>query len=97
MVLGAYNLSITESETVSIGVENIFIHKDWNLTSHGYDADIAILVLKNHVTFNRYIQPICLIKPSSRNLLDITKGFPVGFGYDEDDELKNVLKYAEVE
>lgn len=38
----------------------IVIHEDWNINSPRYDADLAIVVLQDVMTFTDHIQPICL-------------------------------------
>jgi len=55
------------------------MHHDWNPYTPAYDADIAILELRRKVTFNDFIQPICIAEPHSE-AASKTEGIIVGFG-----------------
>ena len=81
---------------MSIGVQNIEVHPDWNITSESFDADLAVLTLTDDVCFGRYIQPICLIDPDS-DVGNIQKGYVAGYGKSEDETkiVENVLKFVE--
>jgi secreted trypsin-like serine protease len=57
------------------------IHPDWDYDSTKYDADIAVLVLKNKITYGPYIQPACLPAPST-SVFNI-RGTVVGYGLSE--------------
>lgn len=46
-------------------VKSFLIHPDWDVNLNTYDADIAIVELELNVQFNEFIQPICLIEPTS--------------------------------
>ncbi|XP_070506885.1 coagulation factor X-like [Chironomus tepperi] len=72
VVLGGHNFSVDEPGRVYSKISCINIHEDWNVTSKSHDADIAMLTLKENVTFSSYIKPICLIPPQSNvvNILD---------------------------
>lgn len=39
-------------------MHEIIIHPEWNIYTTSYDADIAIVKLKNSVNFNKFIQSI---------------------------------------
>ncbi|RXN14920.1 serine protease 27-like protein [Labeo rohita] len=58
-------------------VNNIIAHNAYNPNS--YDNDIALLHLSSPVTFNDYIQPVCLAAQSS-NFPSGTKGWITGWG-----------------
>ena len=60
-------------------VQSVNIHPDWNPQGESFDANIAVLVLKNQVTFSATIQPICLALPDSI-IAAKNKGFVVGYG-----------------
>ncbi|CAG9811188.1 unnamed protein product [Chironomus riparius] len=64
-------------------VQSIILHPDWNPKTEAFDADIAVLVLEEKVTFTKYIQPVCLIDPSSF-LTTLNSGVVVGYGKSED-------------
>ncbi|XP_070504794.1 uncharacterized protein [Chironomus tepperi] len=95
VVLGAHNFNVDEPGRVYSEISNIKIHEDWNVTSTAHDADIAILMLKKFVKFSLYIQPICLIPPES-NIAEISDGYAVGYGLNENRNLENVLKYVKM-
>lgn len=58
-------------------VNNIIAHPTYN--RNGYDNDIALLHLSSPVTFNDYIQPVCLAAQNS-NFPSGTKGWVTGWG-----------------
>lgn len=59
--LGRHSLnSTTELDSVTRNVVEIFVHRDWRTGNDKYDADLAILVLEQEVTFSHFIQPVCL-------------------------------------
>lgn len=67
-------------------VSKIHVHHDWDLYSENFDADIAILVLSQVITFNFYIQPICL--PDDDVTTDDVEGRIVGWGYAENGKMQ---------
>ncbi|XP_070504760.1 thioester-containing protein 1 allele R1-like [Chironomus tepperi] len=95
VVLGAHNFNVDEPGRVYSEISSINVHEDWNTTSESHDADIAMLTLKENVRFSSYIQPICLIPPES-NIAEITYGYAVGYGLNENRNLENVLKYVKM-
>lgn len=59
--LGKHNLeSLNEAHSIKSGVLRFVIHPDWNYNDDSYDADIAIAILNQSITFSKLIQPICL-------------------------------------
>ncbi|KAG5669882.1 hypothetical protein PVAND_000173 [Polypedilum vanderplanki] len=67
--------------------KTIYIHHHWLPFNQNYDADIALIVLKNKIHFNDFIQPICIW--NSNDVIPATSGFIVGFGkngYDQNDD-----------
>ncbi|XP_070504797.1 thioester-containing protein 1 allele R1-like [Chironomus tepperi] len=85
VMLGAHNIGLAnEIGRVTVGVNDIQIHRDWDAINESFDADIAILTLNQDVTFSQYIQPICLINPDSRAAL-VSSGYSVGYGKSEDE------------
>ncbi|XP_070504758.1 thioester-containing protein 1 allele R1-like [Chironomus tepperi] len=95
VVLGAHNFNVDEPGRVYSEISSINVHEDWNVTSESHDADIAMLTLKESVTFSSYIQPICLIPPES-NIAEISDGYAVGYGKNQNQNLENVLKYVKM-
>lgn len=97
VTLGGHNISLPfEEGRISTGINDIQVHRDWDVKAETYDADIAILTLINNVTFNKYIQPICMIDPDSRAAY-ASSGYSVGYGKSEDEskEHENVLKFIQ--
>ena len=85
VLVGVYDLNNHfEAGRASFGIQSINMHPDWNPHADSFDADIAVLVLENQVTFSATIQPICLPILSS-NVAAINKGFVVGYGKSEDE------------
>ena len=68
-----------EQGKISVPVNSINVHDDWNPNTSSFDADIAIITLDRVVQFNEYIQPICLTIPNSIPA-SITISYVVGFG-----------------
>ncbi|XP_039619699.1 complement C1s subcomponent-like isoform X2 [Polypterus senegalus] len=66
-----------------------------NYTNTNFDNDIALVRLKEKVTFGPLISPICLPKRSETDLLETgTVGFISGWGLRELNQLPNSLLYA---
>jgi secreted trypsin-like serine protease len=58
---GKHNLdSLSEKNYVVSGVNQFFIHPNWDYKNDRYDADIAMVILTKKITFSKFIQPICL-------------------------------------
>ncbi|KAM4024009.1 serine protease 27-like [Anomaloglossus baeobatrachus] len=56
--LGVYNISIPNSEEISVNVKTII--KNPNFTDVGSLGDISLIELATNVTFTPYILPVCL-------------------------------------
>ncbi|CAO1412374.1 unnamed protein product [Diamesa serratosioi] len=68
------------------------VHNDWNINDQAYDADIAIVVLKNQIQFTEYVRPICLWTSSDElNLVVGNVGVVVGWGKNEYNELNTAF------
>jgi secreted trypsin-like serine protease len=65
----------------------IRIHPDWDIRAQKYDADIAVLVVKNKITFGTFVQPACLPEPTT-NVFN-TRGTIVGYGASENSTKTN--------
>lgn len=75
--LGAYNLTdISEFNGLHRNVSEIYVHPEWDVYEDNYDADIAILVLRDFVTYTSYIRPICM--PEDDPVIDVSD---IGVGY----------------
>lgn len=81
MRLGAYNITDrNEKGVVQRNVSDIFVHPDWDVYASTFDADIAILVLSENVTFTYDIQPVCM---PAEGVKDNVEGIVVGWGLRE--------------
>lgn len=68
----------------SAQIEKIIIHEDYKrMNDYSFDADIAVIILKQTVKYTEYIRPTCLW-PGSTSISDIIshKGTIVGWGRD---------------
>lgn len=83
--LGAFNLTNTnETGVIQRNVSKIFIHPDWDSFERRFDADVAILVLSENVTFNNNIQPVCIPTTGfNGNMV----GTVVGYSFRKGDEI----------
>jgi secreted trypsin-like serine protease len=71
------------------------IHPDWDYESQKYDADIAVLVLKNTITYGTFVQPACLPSPTT-NVFNV-HGTVVGYGLTENTTTnENRPKFVEI-
>jgi len=92
VVLGAHDLDARqEPSRIALSVKSIYVHHDWNPYIASYDADIAILELANEVTFNEYIQPICIAAPNTE-AASKTDGIIAGFGKSEFRDTENIAR-----
>lgn len=82
--LGMYSLTASLVGGVkNISVSEIHVHHEWEGASEiRYDADIAIILLSDNVTFTNHILPVCM--PPDDEVSDGVKGFIVGWGVAED-------------
>jgi len=60
-------------------VSDIRIHRNWNPNLTSFNADIAVLKMKEEVKFSTWIQPVCMSKLMSL-LNNFQIGETVGFG-----------------
>lgn len=79
--LGVHDLTTNETESQTSIVEDIILHPDWNISDSRFDADIAIIVLRDPVVFTDSIQPICL--PRFKREIFGQTGTIVGWGKSE--------------
>ncbi|XP_075157337.1 gastrulation-defective [Haematobia irritans] len=80
--LGRHNLkNWNEEGSLAAPVDDIFIHPDYNQHLSSYDADIAVVVLKNEVRFNTFIRPVCMWSGSTKiEYIEGESGIVVGWG-----------------
>jgi hypothetical protein len=81
--LGRYDLttSVYEPNSKQENIQKIVIHPKWNNKDVRYDADIAMLILQNLVTYSDVIQPVCLPPPDLNAF--VLNGRVVGWGQSE--------------
>jgi secreted trypsin-like serine protease len=79
--IGKYDLKANESGATRGTFNSIRIHPDWDVNNTRYDADIAVLVLKDQIIYGPFIQPACLPAPTT-NVFN-TRGTIVGYGASE--------------
>lgn len=61
ILLGRHDVeAAVEFGSVQKPVRKIHIHPEWFIHTTNWDADIAILVMLEAVTFSEHIQPVCL-------------------------------------
>ncbi|XP_037035531.1 toll-like receptor 7 isoform X1 [Bradysia coprophila] len=93
--LGAYNLTDrSENDAVNKSIVQILVHPDWKVNEEKYDADIAILVLIEVITFSNHIRPVCM--PPADYLLDGLPGTVVGWGKTENGTAEGIPRKIEV-
>ncbi|KAH8301018.1 hypothetical protein KR044_011484 [Drosophila immigrans] len=90
--LGRHNLkNWNEEGSLAAPVDSIYIHSDYNQQISDYDADIAVLILKDEVRFNTFIQPVCLWSGSSKAEYIVGEhGIVIGWSFDR--TTKNATK-----
>lgn len=92
--LGKYNLQFNDVNTAEYLVYEIKIHEKYS--NYDFNDDIALLKLSQRVAYTRYIQPICLW-PAETSALEAVvhkKGYVIGWGLQEDDDLADTLTEA---
>lgn len=78
---GIYDLK--QRNSTGTEIEEIVLHPDWKPLDESYDADIAILKLRNAVIFSDSIKPICLWPA---NYESIVKGTVISWSEAEEDD-----------
>ncbi|KAH8416614.1 hypothetical protein KR222_011408 [Zaprionus bogoriensis] len=83
--LGRHNLkNWNEEGSLAAPVDGIYIHSDYNKQLSSYDADIAVVLLKDEVRFNTFIQPVCLWSGSSKTEYIVGEhGIVIGWSFDK--------------
>ncbi|CAD7084448.1 unnamed protein product [Hermetia illucens] len=91
--LGQY-LLIGGSTVKEFRVYKVIRHEDYSPSN--FKNDIAIIKLGTEVAFNEYIQPACLWDKFATDLSAIVnkEGYVVGWGFNEEDLLSDVLSQA---
>lgn len=68
--LGKHDQNEKEPGEINTQINEIYFYPEYNLET--FDNDLALIQVKDHITFNDYIQPICLGTPelAERNFFD---------------------------
>lgn len=82
IVLGLRNLNDqNETGRKVCAVKQILLHPNWRPNQYSIEGNIAIIILTEDVTFNRYIRPICI---PDESVASITSGQTSSWGlFDE--------------
>ncbi|XP_016925265.2 serine protease gd isoform X1 [Drosophila suzukii] len=82
--LGRHNLkNWNEEGSLAAPVDGIYIHPDFNSQLSNYDADIAVIMLKDEVRYNTFIRPACLWSGSSKAEYIVgEQGIVIGWSFD---------------
>lgn len=95
-----HNLSAkNDVGVVRANIEEIRVHPDWDpYFSSDFNADLALLVLSENVSFSRTIRPVCLpadsTNPSSETI-DL-KGTVIGWGLTDANNSGNIQRQASI-
>lgn len=92
--LGVFNLTDgNESGAIQRNVSEIFTHPEWDVYDDTYDADIAILILSENITFTDDIQPACV---PGDGIIENIDGMVVGWGLTENSYFSEIPRQASV-
>ncbi|XP_077541460.1 complement factor B-like [Haemaphysalis longicornis] len=58
-----------EGDAIELAVEKIILHENYNSTKPDFSNDIALLRLKENITYQKHVRPICL-PPGKANISD---------------------------
>lgn len=96
--LGRYDIfDWAETNYVPTDFSQVNVHRDYKGRDLSFDSDIAILVMKETVTYTRFIQPICLWTfSSSVDVIVGERGTLVGWGRTETGDIATKAKVLEV-
>jgi secreted trypsin-like serine protease len=94
ILLGSNDISKdNEFGRQNVSAEEIIIHENWNPKSISYNDDIALIRLSSSVTFDEFIQPICLMT----NDQVVSNGKVAGWGsVDNSGTPADIAKIAEL-
>lgn len=97
--LGAYNITANNEENaVNRSVTDIRIHPEWNVDNDEYDADVAVIVLNQTVTYTDFIKPVSLpadgviVKSETINI----EGTIVGWGFGSSQRHEEISRQATI-
>lgn len=64
--IGRLNISpsVDEPRAIKSDIKRTILNPAWNPKDTRFDADIAILVLKNPIEYSEVTQPVCLPNPT---------------------------------
>lgn len=91
--IGKNNLEslISEANYVSSQASELHVHPDWRKGSKDYDNDVAIAILVQSITFNKFVKPLCIWRETSSYEDLINKqGKVAGWGKTQESAISSV-------
>uniref|UniRef100_A0A182QKT5 Peptidase S1 domain-containing protein n=1 Tax=Anopheles farauti TaxID=69004 RepID=A0A182QKT5_9DIPT len=91
--VGRNRLGTSDTRVQEFEAYNLIIHPKYNINRIGYD--IAIIKLSADITYNHFVQPVCLWK-GDESVVDESHGTVIGFGFDESNTVSKSLREARI-
>lgn len=96
MHLGVHNLSeIEDIDRLNSTVTKIVVNPDWNPFTRNNGGDLAILLLRDDITFTTFIRPVCLPSSFESSAIGMT-GTIVGWGETENKTYEDIPRQVSV-
>uniref|UniRef100_A0A2M4ANB5 Putative trypsin-like serine protease n=1 Tax=Anopheles triannulatus TaxID=58253 RepID=A0A2M4ANB5_9DIPT len=93
--VGRNRLKLADTRGQEHEAHQLITHPDFDINDLVHD--IALIKLATDITFTNYIQPVCLWdRPVDLQGIVGTKGFIVGYGFDQTDRVSDYLLDAEI-
>lgn len=94
VIIGRTDLNDWTEPYLQAKIAKIEPHPEFDTSHQNFDADIAIITLKNTVPFSQYIRPACIWEED--NGKNSQFGTVVGWGYDQHKEIAKVPNKLEI-